>query len=791
MKTVTVPVSKTGALAEFIKRAFLYRNNYLILVCAFLLGSSNITSGLLPLGAVFFAASYSVAPIKILTAVAVVSGVAFQRSLEQVYISAASMLLFGILRIPQKETNAKLNLKLAATLLVSLLVPQLMLAALRGFLLYDILKAFLSSFISFVLFVIFRLSVPVIAGVDGITQTEGEETVSVAVTAALVLSGAGALQLFGVSLRNILFLLLLLFISYKCGAGAGATAGLITGLITGMSQRFTPSAAGAYALCGMLAGLLGNLGKFGAAGGFILANVILAVYFNAAAESALYLRETIAAGIVFFTVPDKYISRLVGPFRKNAAVMGHQMGYSRRIRDITVERLLKFSKAFSELSKTFSEIAKIRQPAENHDINVLFDRVADRICRDCSLCMHCWERNFYDTYQIMFKIVESLEAKGRVDESNVPSYFIEKCPRISEFVNAVNNMYELYRAGIVWKSRLSESRAVIGRQFEGMANVITGLAGEINSEVNFLSPLEDSIITSLRAENIKVDEVTAYKNAWGKYEIGLMHAACGGARVCVGIAEKKISDAVGRKMIRENETCRRSRDGNCSLKFVEAENLKLTTGIAKLPKFGSRVSGDSFTFMNSGNGKYTLALSDGMGTGHSALTQSKATIGMLESFLESGFDKGMAVSLINSVLVLKSDEDNTSTIDVAVVDLHNGEAEFVKIGAAPTFIKKKSGVEVIKSVSLPAGILPGIDTELAKRSVEGGDMIIMVTDGIIDSMTADEPGDKQLVKLIQQLESLNPQQVADSLLESAGGRCNGKPCDDLTVLVAKVWRKPG
>ncbi len=238
------------------------------------------------------------------------------------------------------------------------------------------------------------------------------------------------------------------------------------------------------------------------------------------------------------------------------------------------------------------------------------------------------------------------------------------------------------------------------------------------------------------------------------------------------------------------EGCAMGNKGGCCLKYMEAENLKLTTGVARMPKYGSKVSGDSFTFMDSGNGKYTLALSDAMGSGYGASVQSRATVDMLESFLESGFDKEMAVSLINSVLVLRSDDDNTCTIDMSMVDLFSGEVEFIKIGAAPTYIKRDSGVETVRSATLPAGILPGLDAELARKDVDGGDMIIMVTDGVVDSMTDEEPGDKVLLKYIQQLESLNPQQVASLILEEAVRRCDNKPFDDLTVMVAKVWRKP-
>lgn len=790
MKTVAVQMNKGGFSADFLRKIFLHQNSFLLLICAFLLGSSNIASGALPLGAAFFAAASRVAGNRLLMAFAVMIGAAFQGSLELVYINAACMLLFSVLCIPLKEMASKLKIKAASMLFISMLLPQFFLAVMQGFLTYDVMKAVFSSFISFVLFFIFGFSIPVISGTVKRALFAGEEAISIAITAALVLSGIGALQVLGFSIRNMLCVALLLIFSFKCGAGVGAAAGVAIGLITSITKESTPAITGAYALCGMLAGILGNLGRTGSALGFVMGNMILAAYLNGSAESMLYLREILGAVLLFFLTPNKLINLVAGPFKRDLALAADMRGYSGRIRDMTVDKLEKFSKAFNELSKTFGEISETKMPAERQDINVLFDRVADRICSDCSLCMHCWERNFYDTYQVMFKIVESLESKGRVEERDIPRYFFDKCARINDFVNAVNNMYELFRVGVVWKGKLNESREVIGRQFEGMSKVIAGLAEEIDKEVSFLSPLEDEIMAALHNAGLKAKEATAFKNSWGKYEINILHNACGGARSCVSTIDRVVTEAVGRRMVRGSAECSRGRDGSCSLRYVEAENLKLTTGIAKLPKYGSNASGDSFTFMNSGNGKYILALSDGMGTGYGAAAQSKAAVNMLESLLESGFDKDMAVNLINSVLVLRAEEDSSCTIDLSTIDLFSGEVEFVKIGAAPTYIKKPGKVDIIRSASLPAGILPGIDAELAHRKVEGSDMVIMVTDGVIDSLTADEPGERRLMKLLQEVESLNPQQVADSILSEANKCCDNKPCDDLTVLVAKVWEKP-
>jgi len=784
-------VSRVSPPVDFLKKIFISQNNYLILISAFLLGSSNIAAGTLPFGVAFFAATYGSYGIWVLTALAVLAGTTLGGSPEALYINAAGMLAFALLKIPLKVRQAgdKPDIKNASLVFLAMFLPQFMLAGFRGFLLYDVLRAVFSSFISFVLYFIFRYSVPIMAGEVKKAILAGEEAISVAVTAALVGSGISTVQVLGVSVRNTVCVALLLILSYKCGAGTGAAAGCAIGLITSISPGATPAITGSYALCGMLSGMLRNLGRVGSALGFIMGSMILSAYLNGAIEVNLYLREILIGTAIFFVLPRKFIDMLTNPFARDFVLPPGRISYSRRMRDITVQKLRRFARAFGEMAKTFQEISETRTPTDRQDINVLFDRVADRICSDCSSCLHCWERNFYDTYQVMFKIVEKLEAKGRVEESDIPGYFLDRCARISDFVNAVNNMYELFKVGVIWKSKLDESLSVISRQFEGMSGVISTLAGEIDTEVNFLTPLEEQISAALHHMGIKVREVIVYKNNWGKYEANVLHNACGGARVCISAIEKAVSDAVGKKMTRVNEDCVKERDGSCSIKLIEAENLRITTGIARIPKYGSEVSGDSFTFMNGENGKHTMALSDGMGTGYSAAAQSRAVINMLESFFESGFDKEMAVSLVNSALMLKSNEDLSCTIDISIIDLFNGEVEFVKIGAAPTYIKRADTVEIIRAATLPAGILPGIDAELARRRVEAGDMIIMVTDGIIDSFSGDLPGEKSLLKFIQKMDCLNPQKIADSILEEADRYCGNKPCDDMTVLVAKVWKK--
>jgi len=68
-------------------------------------------------------------------------------------------------------------------------------------------------------------------------------------------------------------------------------------------------------------------------------------------------------------------------------------------------------------------------------------------------------------------------------------------------------------------------------------------------------------------------------------------------------------------------------------------------------------------------------------------------------------------------------------------------------------------VEVVKTVSLPAGILSDIDTELVSKNADNGDFIIMVTDGIIDSFKLEEGGEQNLIKFIEDIDSINPREL--------------------------------
>ena len=697
------------------------------------------------------------------------------------------MLLINAINIPFKKSMGS-HLRIGIITFIGLLVPEILFITLQGFYVYSILEALLNAFIIFALVFVFKNVMGVLESPTRIYSLTNEETLSIAIACALTVSGLGPFYIYGVSLRNILCIIIILIFSYKAGAGNGTAIGVIVGTLISISSE-SSTAIASFAFCGLISGILRSMGKIGCCLGVLMGDAILTYVITGSIE-VIIIYEIVISITVFLLIPEKAMDAIVSRFDKNLLAKGDKKGYSARIKDITVDKLNRFSIAFGEMAKTFDEISETKTITEKHDITAIFDRVADKVCKDCSLCTHCWEQNFCNTYQIMFKIVEKLDSKGWIEQEDIPKYFLDRCERVDEFVKSVNNVFELFKVDMVWRNRVGESRGLVSQQLRSMSKVISNLASELNTDIDFKDDIENQIILELSKAGIRNVEAIVYENRYGKYEITLSYKGCGGRRSCIGNVEKIVSSAVNRRMLKDGSECGlNSKTNMCTIKLVEEETFKVITGVARMSKHEKYVSGDNYTFINTGDGKYIAALSDGMGTGHKACIQSKATINLIEQFMESGFDKDTTVKLINSLLVLKSNDDSFATIDISVVDLYEGEVEFVKVGAAPTFIKRNEFVEIVKTASLPAGIMSDLELELVHKKVDNGDFVIMLSDGIIDSFQATPDSIKAVQDILQNMTSKNPQKLADDLLEEALCACKDKlPVDDMMVMVAKVWK---
>ena len=162
--------------------------------------------------------------------------------------------------------------------------------------------------------------------------------------------------------------------------------------------------------------------------------------------------------------------------------------------------------------------------------------------------------------------------------------------------------------------------------------------------------------------------------------------------------------------------------------------------------------------------EYLVAISDGMGSGPEAKKSSQVVISMLKRLLDSGFEKETSVDLINSSL-LNISEDVFATLDIAIADLYAGTIEFIKNGACPTYVKNNKKIQIIKSLTLPTGIVKEASADVFDKDIEPNDIVLMCSDGVLDSNVEYKNKELWVKYLLEDIEITNPQKIVFYLQE--------------------------
>lgn len=222
------------------------------------------------------------------------------------------------------------------------------------------------------------------------------------------------------------------------------------------------------------------------------------------------------------------------------------------------------------------------------------------------------------------------------------------------------------------------------------------------------------------------------------------------------------------------------------LYFEEEPSYCYMTGTARAVKEGEQVSGDTFSFYEGDEGILTAILSDGMGSGEKALKDSEAIVENMERFLEAGLPVSTGIQALNSMMAAQEPDENMSTLDVCRFDLYEGNASFYKVGAACSFLKHGVYVEKIQSDTLPLGVFSRIEAKPVERTLSDGDMIIIVSDGVMEHWPEGD-GESALLDFIGRTDTDSPVDMANRILRFVIEKCQGHIRDDMTVLAVGIW----
>lgn len=196
--------------------------------------------------------------------------------------------------------------------------------------------------------------------------------------------------------------------------------------------------------------------------------------------------------------------------------------------------------------------------------------------------------------------------------------------------------------------------------------------------------------------------------------------------------------------------------------------------------------GDSHGWTRLGDGRYAIVISDGTGKGELAAKESGRAVNAVLGLLKAGTDPEMTLQILNLILTMDNRKERFPTMDMALLDPGNRELYIYKIGAAPTAIKRTTGsVEILTAPAMPMGIMEYDRIPCVSTMVSAGDQIIMMTDGIVDSVRRDLQLE-WLQRLLVRIKSRSSRTVCDLVLREASLNYGTREKDDMTVVVFQV-----
>lgn len=790
------------------------KQNLILYIISFMISTVSLSSDIAPFGIAILASCLSnmvpIGIIYVLTCLGTLIGLGTDQFLLYVL---TSLIFIGISIVKKPGFDDNGRVKLTTRLAAACIAVQIGKIFSNEFLVYDLLQGIMYTISACLFYKIFSSSIDVIKYLNIKKAFSVEEIIGASLLIAIAITAFKDITIFSYSLKNILSILVVLILGWQNGVLIGATSGITIGVVVGIIGQGDVVQIAAYAISGMIAGLLNKLGRPGVIAGFLIGNGILSYVSTGNSVSILMVQEILIASIGLLAVPKK--------MRINIENMTKETKYLPRVPEKrleeskeTVYRLNNVSEAISEIAKSYKDVEE--ELKENDEINLAENR--EKFIEELDNAIKHLENNMLyedlveDTDNILEDIFLYMITKENIDKKalseileNHNDYIIGLEQEdfdgninqdIEDIVRAINEAYRISKINFIWKKKIDENKKTMGSQLDGISKTISSIANDMakEKETNKIDKTEE-IKKSLEDSGINVISLEVKEQSNKRKEIDIKTKLCNASRLeeCNSEKIQKIlSKIYNEEIVLQKNKCPLSEniiiDENdyCYFKFVSKDKFRMRIGISKMTKTGSSISGDSSIKSRLEDGKHLVAISDGMGSGPEAKKSSKLAIQMLKKLLISGFDKQTSIELINSSMCLNTSEDTYATLDIAILDLYKGNIEFIKNGAPPTYIKNKKNVTLIKSTSLPAGIINDIDLTVYDKDIENGDILIMCSDGIIDSKEQYDNKELWLKFLLEDMETKDPQKMSEIILNEAINNGNGQAKDDMTVVVIKL-----
>ncbi|QGH32660.1 stage II sporulation protein E [Gracilibacillus salitolerans] len=764
--------------------SLMFEKGLLICIIGFLLGRAVILSTLSPFVIAFVAAVWFLRRDKVLPLITFSLIGAFTYSLSHSFyiflsISILIVLSFFIYRSKSIERILPFFVFFAAS------IPRISIYAMTTKLTYlEWVIALVEGILAAVLLLIFMQSIPLLSPKRYKPILKNEEIVCFIILLASVLTGVIGVEIYEAQMEQVLARYLVLLLALVGGAAIGSTVGVVAGLILSLANIANMFQMSLLAFSGLLGGLLKEGRKLAVSLGLLISTLLISVYGDSFDYLATALMESALAILLFLITPSKLIKQIAKYIPGTVEHTNEQEQYLQKVRNVTAHRVERFSNVFKALSRSFQTESNQWQE-QDLEVDYYLSNVTEKTCQTCFKKETCWVQQFDKTYDLMRDVKDQLETDDQLN--NITNrQFENHCIKSRKVIDTMQQELSFFEANKQLKKQVLESRRFVADQLNGVSEVMENFANEILKEKENHEQQEIEMVAALKHVGIELEKLDIYNLEKGNIDIEMVITFEQYHGEAAKLIAPILSDILDETIIVVTEDLSPLAKGHSFFTFGSARKFVIDTGVAHAAKGGGLISGDCYKSMDLGAGKYALAISDGMGNGDRAHEESTETLRLLQQILESGLHEQVAIKSINSILALRTNEEIYATLDLAMVDLHHAVVQFLKVGSTPSFIMRNDAVEKIEAGNLPIGIIQEVEVDVVSAQLKAGDFLIMMSDGIFEGPKDIENVDLWLQRKLLEMETKEPQEIADLLLEEVIRTQRGEIEDDMTVLVAEI-----
>ncbi len=606
----------------------------------------------------------------------------------------------------------------------------------------------------------------------GLFSFSPQEISCLAVSVCILMLSFAYVTIAGISIGRLIAVLVVLLCARYGGVSGGSISGIATGVVFSLGSSDMAFLSGGYAFGGLVGGIFSSVGKLPVGIAFTLCNTVLSF---AGGDNKLVFElfvECLLAVGIYMLIPGEFGNNIRAAFTPAA-----DNDKTEAMRRSVTSRLDHAAYALQGVTDCVQKVAeKLGRNRDSSQMDMYHSAVKNT-CSCCGLRSYCWDKQSDLTKDDFSKLTDILKARGHIDERDIGENFLKKCCKQRELADSINQSYREFLSNLSAQRRVTQVRSVVAGQFSGLSDMLWDLSEEFDCCDSFDTHSAQLIAETLQSMGAVVIECSCRIDKGRGMTVELELARSRKTEVDIKDIQLVVRRCCGRRFEKAAESLAGDRQ---RLTMSEISPYDVEIGSSSHIAENGNLCGDCIDYFMNGMGSMVAVISDGMGSGGAAAVDSNMAVSVLSKLLKAGLSYDCALSVVNSALMVKSEEESMATLDVADINLFTGKVSLMKAGAPVTFVRKGGKVHRRESSSLPVGILNEVRFAKEMITLHEGDVLLMVSDG---ALVGD---DKWLEDMVRGWREVSAQDFASLVVNEAMKRRKNTHDDDITAIAIRL-----